>query len=471
MSINESPGVLPPDGVHFEITVPVVVVGAGACGLIAAMAAQEAGAEVLVLERDSVPFGSTGLSSGMIPAAGTLAQQRKGVEDTPELLISDIMGKSRGTARTDLVDALAHASGPTIDWLSEERGVPLELVEGFLYPGTSRMRMHAPPEVSGASLMTSLQRAVEESGIQILTDAQVPTLFATADGRIVGVRVRRPDGSQEAIGADALILACNGFGGNSGMVRRFIPEMKDALYFGHPGNQGEALRWGEALGAATEHLGSYQGHGSVAHPHSILITWAIMMEGGIQVNATGKRFSNEHVGYSEQAFLVLRQPGGMAWNIYDARLHELGLGFEDYRQAEASGAMVQAETVKELAAVLGLPAGLETTVDESRELARKGGVCPFGRSFKDQRPLESPYYGVKVTGALFHTQGGLMTDVEGRVLLPDGSPFPNLFAGGGAACGISGPESWGYLSGNGLLTASTLGRLSGGAAARIVTGT
>ena len=369
------------------------------------------------------------------------------------------------------MDALAHASGPTIDWLSEERGLPLELVEGFLYPGTSRMRMHAPPEVSGASLMTSLQRAVEESGIQILTDAQVPTLFATADGRIVGVRVRRPDGSQEAIGADALILACNGFGGNSGMVRRFIPEMKDALYFGHPGNQGEALRWGEALGAATEHLGSYQGHGSVAHPHSILITWAIMMEGGIQVNATGKRFSNEHVGYSEQAFLVLRQPGGMAWNIYDARLHELGLGFEDYRQAEASGAMVRAETVKELAAVLGLPAGLETTVDESRELARKGGVCPFGRSFKDQRPLESPYYGVKVTGALFHTQGGLMTDVEGRVLFPDGSPFPNLFAGGGAACGISGPESWGYLSGNGLLTASTLGRLSGGAAARIVTGT
>ena len=96
MSINESPGVLPPDGVHFEITVPVVVVGAGACGLIAAMAAQEAGAEVLVLERDSVPFGSTGLSSGMIPAAGTLAQQRKGVEDTPELLISDIMGKKPG---------------------------------------------------------------------------------------------------------------------------------------------------------------------------------------------------------------------------------------------------------------------------------------------------------------------------------------------------------------------------------------
>ncbi len=470
MPEHESPGILSPDGVHFEITVPVVVVGAGACGLIAAMAAQEAGAEVLVLERDSTPFGSTGLSSGMIPAAGTRAQQRKGVQDTPELLISDILAKNRQTARADIVEAVARASGPTVDWLSEERDVPLELVEGFLYPGTSRMRMHAPPEVSGTALMKSLQSAVGRSGVEILTDAQVATLFATPKGRIAGVRIQRPDGSEETIGTDSLILACNGFGGNPSMVRRFIPEMKDALYFGHPGNQGEALIWGETLGAATEHLGSYQGHGSVAHPHSILITWAIMMEGGIQVNAAGQRFSDEHVGYSEQAFLVLRQPGGMAWNIYDARLHELGLGFEDYRQAESSGAIVRTETVTELADILGLPARLEKTVGETQELARNGEVCPFGRSFKDQRPLETPYYGVKVRGALFHTQGGLMIDVEGRVLFPDGRPFPNLFAGGGAACGISGSQSWGYLSGNGLLTASTLGRLSGLAAARLVGG-
>ncbi len=470
MSSHENPDVLPPDGIAFGVSVAVVVVGAGACGLIAALAAQEAGAQVLVLERDSVPFGSTGLSSGMIPAAGTQAQYRKGIQDSPELLISDIMKKSRGTARADLVEAIARASGPTVDWLSEEHGVPLELVEGFLYPGTSRIRMHAPPEVSGAALMKNLQKAVEKCGIEILTDAHVPTLFATPEGSIAGVRVRRPDGSEETIGTEALILACNGFGGNPEMARRFIPEMKEALYFGHPGNQGEALIWGEALGAATQHLGSYQGHGSVAHPHSILITWAIMMEGGIQVNALGERFSNEHGGYSEQAFLVLRQPDGMAWNIYDAGLHELGLGFEDYRQAEASGALVRNETAAGLAEALGLPPGLERTMNETRELARKDGVCPFGRSFKNQRPLEPPYYGVKVTGALFHTQGGLMTDVQGRVLFPNGSPFPNLLAGGGAACGISGPESWGYLSGNGLLTASTLGRLSGLTAARIVTG-
>ena len=67
---------------------------------------------------------------------------------------------------------------------------------------------------------------------------------------------------------------------------------------------------------------------------------------------------------------------------------------------------------------------------------------------------------MKVTGALFHTQGGLEVDDGARVLRQDGAPFPNLYAGGGAARGVSGSAVWGYLSGNGLLTAITLGRLA-----------
>jgi len=73
-----------------------------------------------------------------------------------------------------------------------------------------------------------------------------------------------------------------------------------------------------------------------------------------------------------------------------------------------------------------------------------------------------------VTGALFHTQGGLVVDSGARVLREDGSPLPNLFAGGGAARGLSGPSRWGYLSGNGLLTATVLGRLAGQSAAALV---
>ena len=81
--------------------------------------------------------------------------------------------------------------------------------------------------------------------------------------------------------------------------------------------------------------------------------------------------------------------------------------------------------------------------------------------------LKPPFYAVKVNGALFHTQGGLVVDAEARVLRDDGTPLPNLMAGGGAARGVSGDSNYGYLSGNGLLAATTIGRLAGISAARI----
>ena len=72
---------------------------------------------------------------------------------------------------------------------------------------------------------------------------------------------------------------------------------------------------------------------------------------------------------------------------------------------------------------------------------------------------------MKVTGDLFQTQGGLVVDERARVLDRHDQALPNLLAGGGAACGVSGAHVWGYLSGNGLLTAVTLGRLAGAEAA------
>jgi len=205
----------------------------------------------------------------------------------------------------------------------------------------------------------------------------------------------------------------------------------------------------------------------VATPHCVLITWALMMEGGIQVNSRGERFSNEHQGYSEQCLPVLAQPGGCAWNLYDERRHRLGMQFPDYRQAEALGAIRRASDVAGLAQATGLPRdALERTLAECARFAAGLAADPFGRDFRGKPSLVAPYYAVRVTGALFHTQGGLEIDEEARVLDRDGKPLPNLFAGGGAARGLSGSQVWGYLSGNGLLSAVVLGALAGRAAAR-----
>ena len=459
----------PADGAAFPVTVPVLVIGAGACGLTAALAVHDAGAEALVLERDRVPRGSTALSSGFIPAAGTRFQRAKAIEDSPALLTADLMIKNKGRSSSRVTARVAETVGPTLEWLADRHQVPFEVVKGFLYPGHSVLRMHATPKRTGADLMEYLLGAAERAGIECLTSAHVVALFADNGGRVAGVEIERPDGARERVGCAALVLACNGYGGNPAMVRQFIPEMADAIYFGHAGNQGDALRWGEALGGVGRDLEAYQGHGSVAHPHGILVTWALMMEGGFQVNLEGRRFSSEHRGYSEQALDVLRQPQGIAIDVFDARVHAIGLGFEDYRSAVAAGAVRSADTIEALAELFGVPPqALATTLAETREMAAGTRADPFGRDFSRKCALVPPFYGVRVTGALFHTQGGLEVDTEARVLGRDGTPLPNLLAGGGASRGLSGPECNGYFSGGGLLSAVTLGKIAGETAARLV---
>ncbi len=451
-------------GTRFDVTAPVVVIGAGACGLTAALAASDRGAAVVVLERDRAPAGSTALSSGMVPAAGTAAQARRGIADSPQAMAGDIQRKAGGRADPALVAAVCRCSAPTLEWLMHDHAVTFELVEGFLYPGHGVPRMHAPPGRTGAELIGALADAARRCPtVDVVTEAPVTALYAEPDGRVAGVQVTRADGRTETVGCGALVLACSGFGGNRELVARHIPEMAEALYFGHPGNRGDAASWGEALGGETLHMGAFQGHGSVATPHGILITWALMMEGGIQVNALGERFSNEHRGYSEQTLAVLAQPGGVAWNIFDERLDRLGRQFEDYRTALACGAVRSADSVAQLAWLLQLPPGaLAGSIAETAG----DGRDRFGRDLAATPALQAPYFAVKVTGALFHTQGGLRVDDCARVLRRGGTgALPNLYAGGGAAVGVSGPDVAGYLSGNGLLSAVTLGRLAGETAA------
>ncbi len=446
----------------FDYRVPLVVIGAGAAGLVAALSAHEAGEEVLVLERDPLPRGSTALSAGLVPAAATRWQRAASIVDTPELFASDILRKAHGEPDAQIVDHVTRLAGPVLEWLADRHDLKFSVIEDFSYPGHSARRMHGLVSRSGEELIDALRAAAEACEIPVICDAHVTTLFADETDRVLGLAFARPDGSVEEIGCDRLILACNGYGGNRALVAEHIPSLADATYFGHAGNQGDALSWGQALGAATRHLNGHQGHGSVAHPAGILISWATITEGGFQVNSQGERFSNEAKGYSEQAAEVLKQPDGVAWTVFDARIAAITRQFEDFRRAEAMGAVLSADSLPQLAVRMGLPEeALRRTAEAVDACKQAGAEDGFGRDFAGSQPLSAPYCAVRVTGALFHTQGGLVIDTQARVLRPDGTPLPNLYAAGGAACGVSGNDASGYLSGNGLLTAVTLGRTAG----------
>lgn len=148
------------------------------------------------------------------------------------------------------------------------------------------------------------------------------------------------------------------------MVRAWLPEMRDAVFAGHAGNDGSAIAWGARLGARLADLGGYQGHGSWAVPQGVLVTWALMTEGGLQVNALGRRFHDETEGYSEAAVCVLAQPGGIAWDLFDDPLLGLARGFPDFRDAQAAGAVRAARDEDALAALIGCDAAtLRATLD------------------------------------------------------------------------------------------------------------
>src|SRR5664279_1815461 len=372
----------------FAAETPLLIVGAGAAGLCAALAAKEAGIDAIVIERDAVPAGSTALSAGLIPAAGTRFQRAKGIADSPELFAADIQRKAKGEADQSIVDVVAHGAGTLVEWLADRYGLPFDVIDNFNYSGHSAMRMHGLPTRAGSELIDRLRSAAEASDISIITEAVADTLFTEQDGRIRGVEIVRGDGKRERIGCDALILACNGYGGNPELVRRFIPEMASALYFGHPGNRGDAVIWGDALGAQLSHLGAYQGHGSVATPHNILISWAVIMQGGIQINSGGRRFCDESRGYSEQAADVLQQPGGIAWNLFDARIAEVARQFEDFRNAERAGAILTGGSIEAIAAAMYVPAAVFATEWADVEaLKTKGGQDRYGRHFTPDQCL------------------------------------------------------------------------------------
>ena len=453
----------------FEVTIPLAIIGAGACGLTAALAARDREIDVIVLERDKRPWGSTSMSLGAVCGVATREQRAQGIDDSVELFVADVMAKTQGEADAALTRLIGERSGPTLDWLAESHAVPLQLDFKWTGLGHSRPRLHLPPGRNGEELLALLANACARAGAEIMTEARVTDLYAEGD-RVVGLRIERPGGVIEELGCEAVILATCGFGGNHAMVAEHIPEMANARYFGHEGNRGDGILWGMALGGAVADMSAYQGLGTLADPQQIVVPHPLMIEGGFLVNARGERFTHELANISGMCVPVLAQPDGIAWVIFDEGRHATCVEHSvEQRQLVEVGAIRRGNSWAELERSCGLPAGSLAAENAAIEAARtRAQPDRFGREFTGLAPLQAPFCAVRVTGALFHTQGGLQIDRQARVVRTDGSPLPNLYAGGGAARSISGAQVTGYLPAVGLCMAITLGAIAGDAAAAML---
>ena len=448
--------------VDADIAADVVVAGAGGAGLAAALATGDAGLATVLLEaRETFRDDSnTAMSTSMIPAAGTPAQEAAGVSDSAEQFRDDIMKKTDGNADPTVTDALIEAGPPLIEWLGERWSIPLELSTEFLYPGHTALRCHTVHDRAGSTLHRFLMEALATlDDVMLVCPARLVDVEVEGS-RVVAARVERPDGTAERISTPAVVLAANGYGANPELLARHCPEIVEGVYHGGEGSNGDALAIGDRLGADTACLDAYQGHGSLAHPHGVLLTWGTVVQGGVLINEQGVRFADESPGYSELARNVLDQPNARAWTVYDTRIDAAMRTFADYQRCLEAGAVQEAASVAELAAIIGCDgSALGATAAAVESFASGTASDPFGRT-SWEAPLVPPYRAVQVTGALFHTQGGLRVDPHARVLA-SGQPIEGLYAAGGAAVGISGHGAAGYLAGNGLLAALGLGYIAG----------
>lgn len=439
----------------------VLVAGAGAGGLVAALAAAGRGAKVILVESNPM-FDrgcTTTLSNGLIPAAGTQQQRDAGVEDTPQRFAADVQRKAQGGAAPELLDRLTGASAEALDWLGGVLGAPLELAIDTDYPGHSRSRLHGVPERSGAVLHRRLlDRVMADENIDLAVPVGIVSVTEMDDGFLVTLRDR--DDAENVITVGAVILATGGFAQSAELMLQHLPELAHITYFGGDGNDGSALVVAEGLGLDTGTLDSFTAHASYASDHGVLVTWNMVMHGGIIVDIEGRRFADETVGYSQFATFLAQRPGGAGHVLLDRETLVRCRTFPEIRGIEESGGFRWAEDVAALAAQIGVgPEVLAETLEVAASASQGAASDPFGRTRWPHR-IDFPLAALRIVPILGFTQGGIRTDGNGCALRSD-VPVRGLYAVGGAAEGVSGHGGEGYMAGNGMMMAVVLGYLAG----------
>ena len=429
----------------------IIVIGAGGCGLMAALVAAKKGARVLLLEKTDKPGGGTAFSSKGIRAAGSRRQRELKIADSPELYAQDILRRNNNESDAVLTRRLTETSGRVADFLADAAGIEFQIGEFVFGHGAQRSHSWKADKTITDFLFEAVER---ETNIQVRFSTPVLSLKQQSDGAVIGVVT-----AGGAFTARKIILASGGFGASSELLSRYIPKAADIPFPGHHGSTGDGLKMGIEAGAAMENMGAFQPYPAYIGPGKRAVPPEVALSGGIMVDARGKRFVDETRYPGGLGIKMLDLPGKQAYEIFDERIYQLhrnAPGLRNLSRYFDEGLLLRADTLEKLAARLAIDAaGLKQTIEEYNDRAASGGKDAFGRALPE--PLRAPFYGIKVTVALYHTQGGLKVTPDGQVLRADGSIISNLYAGGGVAVGVSGRGLEGYLPGNGLLASLGLG--------------
>jgi succinate dehydrogenase/fumarate reductase flavoprotein subunit len=467
----------------------VVIAGLGCAGACAALEARAAGADVLVLERETLGGGTSALSGGLVYlGGGTPVQKQCGFEDSPEEMFKYLMAACGPGPDEAKIRLFCERSVEHFHWLVE-RGVPFKASfhpesgtepptdDGLIFSGSEAAhpfaslarpapRGHHPrhPGAAGGFLMRKLLAATAAAGVRVQGGARATALVQEEDGRVAGAVVRTLEGERRVRARRGVVLATGGFIQDEGMLARHAPWLlRCKVRIGCAGDDGSGIRLGLAAGAEAIRLDA----ASISLPYYPPKAF----KQGLLVNRAGQRFVNEDAYYGRAGERALLHQDGQAWLIVDDAIAGGGGpgGSGGLRPMGGMRITAVGETVAELERELGFaPGSLEATVALYNRFAAERRDPVWHKAAAHVRPLATPPYGAfdcTVEHAVYaaFTLGGLRTRPDGAALTPAGEAIPGLFAAGRTTSGVC---AQGYSSGLSLGDASFFGRQAGAAAAR-----
>ncbi len=484
----------------------VIVVGAGNAAFCAALAAEEAGAKVLMLE--AAPPEESGGNSRF--TAGSMRIVYNGVDDIktliPDLTAQEIATSDFGTytqdqffddmarvtqyrANPDLVELLVTKSFAAANWMREKgvRFVPIYGRQAFRIDGKFKFWGGLTVESvgGGPGLVEQLTSAATRRGVEIRYGARATDLVVER-GCVAGVRVRS-GGQMQELKARAVVLACGGFEANPEWRTRYLgPGWDLAKVRGSRFNAGDGIRMALAIGASP--CGNWSGCHAVGWDMNAPEFGDLAVGDQFQkhsypfsvmVNAKGERFVDEgadfrNYTYAKYGRVILEQPAQFAWQIFDKKVKHLQRDEYNIRRITK----VVANSLEELAQKLdGVDAAQFLKTIAAYNKAVRTDV-PFNPNVKDGRRTEGlaipksnwantidepPFEGYGVTCGLTFTFGGLRITTDGEVVDLDFRPIPGLYAAGELVGGLF---YFNYPGGSGLTSGAVFGRIAGGSAAR-----
>ena len=452
----------------------VVVVGSGVAGLAAAVEAAEAGAEVLVLERDVAVGGASVLSAASTNMVGTPLQHAHGIDDDVELALADWIRMGGPTADVEWARRyLARSRADVYDWCAD---LGISWMALSQPEGNSVPRVHTPSGF-GRGIVEALTLRAKSLGVRIEVGIDVEQIVVY-DGIVQGVRASTAVGEELQFDARAVVACAGGFASSHDLTTEVNPQLRGLprlLSGGAPGALGYGYRLLQGVGAqftCLDHIWTYpNGSPDPEDETGTRGVGVLGIKGDIWLNSAGRRFVDEGIGNrvsGMRAFFA--QPGQTAWSIFNsAELpgvvlvgndHWGGPGGGDpavmaefWRQSEF---VWRADTPKELAAKMGLPADavVASVADfNSAVLAGKDRDPEQQRSLCGVQPIAGPdLVAIQFFPVVAKTLGGVRTDLECRVFDQNGAVIPGLFAAGELA-GMAG----GCINGRAALEGTMFG--------------